>query len=128
MIPLDAFDLILFGGSGDLAMRKLLPALYFRHRDTEETEGWRIMGLGREALSREEYVAKVEASCRKFVSAKDFDQAAWESFARCLDFQQVDATQSDDFTSVPPTSASSIWPLRQVCLPRSAKTSAPRVS
>ena len=98
MIPLDAFDLILFGGSGDLAMRKLLPALYFRHRDTEETEGWRIMGLGREALSREEYVAKVEASCRKFVSAKDFDQAAWESFARCLDFQQVDATQSDDFT------------------------------
>ena len=34
MATLEAFDFILFGGNGDLAMRKLLPALYYRHRDS----------------------------------------------------------------------------------------------
>lgn len=97
MIPLDAFDLILFGGNGDLAMRKLLPALYFRHRDTPDAEGWRIIGIGREALTREQYIAKAEASCRKFVAAKDFDVSAWESFARCLDFVSLDARESGDY-------------------------------
>ena len=35
----ETFDFILFGGSGDLAMRKLLPALYYRHRDSGDTSG-----------------------------------------------------------------------------------------
>jgi glucose-6-phosphate 1-dehydrogenase len=34
LVPVDAFDLIIIGGSGDLALRKLLPALY--HRDGDE--------------------------------------------------------------------------------------------
>lgn len=97
MISLDAFDLILFGGSGDLAMRKLLPALYFRHRDTAETGGWRIIGVGREELSRDEYIAKAEASCRRFLAAKDFDESAWSAFAGCLDYVKVDAREAADF-------------------------------
>ena len=97
MIPLEAFDLILFGGSGDLATRKLLPALYYRHRDTADTSGWRIVGVGREALSRDAYVAKVESLARKFVAPKDFDEAAWAAFAACLDYLPVDARQAGDF-------------------------------
>ncbi len=50
---LGSFDFILFGGSGDLAMRKLLPALYYRHRDSHGTTGgWRVVGIGRHAASR----------------------------------------------------------------------------
>ncbi len=33
MNPVESFDLIIFGGTGDLAMRKLLPALWYRHCD-----------------------------------------------------------------------------------------------
>ncbi|MCK9987397.1 MAG: glucose-6-phosphate 1-dehydrogenase [Azoarcus sp.] len=100
LIPLEAFDLILFGGSGDLAMRKLLPALYYRHRDSitgGDTTRWRIVGLGREDLSREAYVAKVEAAARKFVAARDFDDAAWAAFAATLDYVRVDAREAGDF-------------------------------
>lgn len=97
MIPLEAFDLILFGGSGDLAMRKLLPALYYRHRDSADTTGWRIVGVGREDYSREAYVAKVEAHARQFINPQDFDEAAWVAFARCLDYVTVDARQAGDF-------------------------------
>jgi glucose-6-phosphate 1-dehydrogenase len=97
VIPLEAFDLILFGGSGDLAMRKLLPALYYRHRDSADTAGWRIVGVGREELSREAYLAKVESHARQFVAPKDFDPAAWTAFARCLDYVAVDARQPEAF-------------------------------
>jgi len=97
VIPLEAFDLILFGGSGDLAMRKLLPALYYRHRDTADTSGWRIVAVGREDHSREAYLAKVESHARKFITPKDFDEAAWTAFARCLDYVTVDARQTGDF-------------------------------
>ena len=37
LLPVDSFDLIIFGGTGDVAMRKLLPALYHRARDGR---GW----------------------------------------------------------------------------------------
>lgn len=97
MIPSEAFDLILFGGGGDLAMRKLLPALYYRHRDSAHTGGWRILGIGREALAREAYVARVEEHCRRFIPARDFDAAAWEAFSRRLDYLAMDAREAEHY-------------------------------
>ncbi|AKU11169.1 glucose-6-phosphate 1-dehydrogenase [Azoarcus sp. CIB] len=100
MIPLEAFDLVLFGGSGDLAMRKLLPALYYRHRDSVadgERSRWRIVGIAREDLTREAYIAKVEAHARKFVAAHDFDADAWAAFASTIDYVRLDAREAGDY-------------------------------
>jgi glucose-6-phosphate 1-dehydrogenase len=100
MIPLEAFDLILFGGSGDLAMRKLLPALYYRHRDSAadpQRARWRIIGVGRETQSRDAYLASVEAQARKFVAAGDFDDQAWAAFAACVDYVALDAREAGDY-------------------------------
>ena len=55
-------------------MRKLLPALYFRHRDGDLPAHGRILGLARETMSRDEFVAKVEASFASFVPAADIDK------------------------------------------------------
>ena len=52
LLPVDVFDLIIFGGSGDLAMRKLLPALYHRDRDGQFTGDSRIVAVGRAARRR----------------------------------------------------------------------------
>ena len=65
LLPVDTFDLIIFGGTGDLAMRKLLPALYHRDRDGQVTSESRIIAASRGALAREEYVATVEESLRQ---------------------------------------------------------------
>lgn len=97
MSSLESFDFILFGGSGDLAMRKLLPALFYRHRDTSPNHGWRIIGTGRDALSRDQYLALVEQNCRKHVPTDDFTDAAWNAFAQCLDYTQLDAKSEKDF-------------------------------
>jgi len=64
MQPLPSFDLILFGGTGDLALRKLLPALYRRELAGQLSADSRIIGVARSEMSREEYLAQVETSCR----------------------------------------------------------------
>ena len=52
LVPVDVFDLIIFGGTGDLAMRKLLPALYHRDRDGQITGDSRIVAASRSDHSR----------------------------------------------------------------------------
>ena len=97
MSSLQPFDLILFGGSGDLAMRKLLPALYYRHRDGDFPEHGKIIGVARQAMGQEEYIARVQENCAKFVAAEHFTKEMFDSFAARLDYQQVDAGSEEDF-------------------------------
>src|SRR3546814_13062100 len=103
MAAVGAFDFILFGGSGDLAMRKLLPALYYRHRDSHGTEGWHVIGIGRQALSRDDYIALAFDSCRQHVTPRDFSEPAWQSFCECLDYVQLDAQVADDYARLAAT-------------------------
>ena len=94
------FDLIFFGGTGDLAMRKLLPALYYRFRDTADTSGWRILAVARGALSIDEYLSLVSDSCRQFIPAADFDETTWLGFAQCIEYVSVDASDSAGFAEL----------------------------
>jgi glucose-6-phosphate 1-dehydrogenase len=93
----ETFDFILFGGSGDLAMRKLLPALYYRHRDGGDPSGWRVVGVGRHPLSREEYLNLALEHCRRHIAPKDFSETAWSAFARQLDYLRLDANHQQDY-------------------------------
>ena len=96
MSPLPSFDMVLFGGTGDLVTRKLLPALYRRQAAGQISEDSRIYGVARSALSRSSYVAQAEAACREFLGA-EFDAAHWQAFARVLDYIQLDAAVAADF-------------------------------
>ena len=55
IIPVDTFDLVVFGGTGDLARRKLLPALYHRDCDDQITDESRIIGISRSEIPRAVY-------------------------------------------------------------------------
>src|SRR5215510_10434910 len=96
MQSLPNFDLVLFGGTGDLAMRKLLPALYRRMVAKQLTRDSRIIGVARSELSRQDYLSQVESSCRAHVG-KDFDPKCWQQFAQQLDYCKIDANVPDDF-------------------------------
>ena len=91
---LQAFDLILFGGTGDLAMRKLLPALYRRHAAGQFAAGSRIIGVARGALSREQYLAQVEDHCRRHAE-EGIDAAGWGRFAECVDYVSADVSRPE---------------------------------
>ncbi|WP_435103999.1 glucose-6-phosphate dehydrogenase [Arhodomonas sp. AD133] len=100
MEEISPFEIVIFGGSGDLAMRKLLPALYRRHRAGQLPDDGRIVGTARSAMDRERYIAEVEKSCRRYLPADEFDSEVWASFAERLDFARVDATDADSYTNL----------------------------
>ncbi|MGQ0620674.1 MAG: glucose-6-phosphate dehydrogenase [Panacagrimonas sp.] len=95
-----AFDLVLFGGTGDLALRKLLPSLYYSHREARDPSGWRIVGASRQALSREQYLELVTRACKQFIPASDFDEAAWLAFTRHLEYVSIDAKDPAGFVEM----------------------------
>jgi glucose-6-phosphate 1-dehydrogenase len=90
------FDLVLFGGTGDLAMRKLLPALFRRFLAGQFPKQARIVGVARAKLEREAYIAQVEQACRKYIPA-GMDAARWTEFSRTLDYTPVDANSPEGF-------------------------------
>ena len=100
MQALDPFEIVLFGGTGDLAMRKLLPALYHRFLAGQFDTRARILAAASTALSREEYIARAAEQCRAHLDGVAFDEARWTEFATCLDYRQVDATRVEDFKSL----------------------------
>ena len=99
MQPLSTFDLVLFGGTGDLAMRKLLPALYRRCAAGQLTPESRITGVARSPLSRKQYLDQVEASCKTHLGA-EFDDNNWARFADLVNYCKVDARVDADFVSL----------------------------
>src|SRR5581483_11983736 len=91
IIAVEPFDLVVFGGAGDLAFRKLLPALYHRHRDGQLPKVARIIGVSRRAMSDEEYRAAAKKALAEHVAKNDFDDEAVNGFLKRLCFVPVDA-------------------------------------
>jgi glucose-6-phosphate 1-dehydrogenase len=91
LIPVDPFDLIIFGGTGDLAMRKLLPALYHRDRDGQLSADSRIIAVGRSDMNTQAYRATVETALEKNLADGDFTDEQWKIFGNRLAYVEADA-------------------------------------
>src|SRR5690606_30478223 len=88
--------LVLFGGGGDLAMRMLLPSLYFLEHDGLLPDGLKIIGAARSDESRDDYVAKVRQSVEGKARADEaWSDEAWTRLASRLDYLAVDATSAE---------------------------------
>ena len=94
----EKFDIILFGATGDLATRKLLPALYRRHAAGQFDAASRVLGVSNVECSRDEFIVRIEEPVRHRVGA-DFDMAAWQRFTAQLDYLKVDARVDEDFAA-----------------------------
>ena len=96
--PLAPCDFVVFGGTGDLAVRKLLPALYHRHADGQLPADARIVATSRAGLDDAGYRDKIRGELPRFVRAADFDPDAAESFLARLEHVSLDV---DDAGSWP---------------------------
>ncbi|NMG75942.1 glucose-6-phosphate dehydrogenase [Aromatoleum diolicum] len=92
-------DLVIFGGTGDLAMRKLLPALYHLHCDGLLSPQARIIGTARDALDDEGYRSLARQQAERFLG-RDFRGEDWQTFAARLAYAPVDALQGDSFAAL----------------------------
>jgi len=93
----EPFDLILFGATGDLAMRKLLPALYRRHRAGQLPDDGRIIATARSELDRETFIQRVDAAFEERLDAEERDTDDWQGFVDRLQFVSVDAAEPRGF-------------------------------
>jgi glucose-6-phosphate 1-dehydrogenase len=89
LVPVETFDLIIFGGSGDLALRKLLPALYHRDCDGQLPEGSRIIAVSRAEMTRETYIGIVRETLASRLGSGVEDQM--NEFCKRLDYLHFDA-------------------------------------
>jgi len=96
---LQAADIVVFGGTGDLSIRKIIPALYYRLRDEQLPEESRVMVLGRHAQTREEHLASLEKTSKVFLG-DDFEQATWDMLISKISYVQLDAYKPEDFEAL----------------------------
>lgn len=92
-VPVDLFDLVIFGGAGDLSLRKLLPALYHRDRDNQLPEGSRIIVVGRSSMSHKDFLKLINDALRKRLENSEFTKAMWDRFSGRLLYVQADALE-----------------------------------
>ncbi len=93
-----AFDLVLFGGTGDLVWRKLMPALFQAFRHGTLPAGGRIIGVGRDDLSAEAYRELIRTRFDKVELAKRPSVEEFARFAALLEFVRMDLSRPDDYT------------------------------
>jgi glucose-6-phosphate 1-dehydrogenase len=91
IIPVDPFDYVVFGGTGDLAERKLLPALYHRQIAGQLTEPTRIIGASRAEMDHDGYRAFARDALKEHLAKDEYQEADVEQFLARLFYVAVDA-------------------------------------
>ena len=91
VIPVELFDLVIFGATGDLSRRKILPALFRRFVEGQMPEGARIIGAARTELDTGGFRALVSDALDEFIGADKIDPAQREGFLSAVDYAAVDA-------------------------------------
>ncbi|MCC1494393.1 glucose-6-phosphate dehydrogenase [Cognatishimia sp. F0-27] len=92
VIPVDPFDLVIFGGTGDLARRKILPGLFRRFCAGQMPDESRIIGAARSEIDDDGYRAMVRESIREFGGVSEEQEASIDDFLGRIGYEQVDAT------------------------------------
>src|SRR6476659_6959813 len=92
-----SFDLVLFGGTGDLAWRKLMPALFQAFRHGTLPAGGRIIGVARDNLTDEQYRDLIRSRFAEVEGAKRPSDEEFGRFAQLLQFLRMDLSKPEDF-------------------------------
>ncbi len=95
-----AFDLVLFGGTGDLAWRKLMPALFQAHRHGKLPAGGRILAVARDERSDDEYRAFIKERFSDVETSKRPSDEEFAVFAQMLHYRRMDLSQPEHYAGL----------------------------
>lgn len=87
---------VIFGASGDLTRRKLVPALYQLHRKGRLPKQTRIVGFARSIFSHQQWRQGLAESVQEFVG-ESFEQSVWDEFSQRLFYSAGDINNKQDF-------------------------------
>ena len=91
VIPVETFDLVIFGGTGDLARRKILPGLFRRFLSGQMPSESRIIGAARSELDAQGYREMIAAAVAEFGGEEKNDTKGLDAFLQRLDYVAIDA-------------------------------------
>lgn len=100
VIPVEVFDLVIFGGTGDLARRKILPGLYRRFLAGQLPEGMRIIGAARTDFDDAGYRSFVNDAICEFVKPSKHDKERIKEFVENIHYLAVDAMGESGWTEL----------------------------
>ena len=95
-----AFDLVFFGGTGDLVWRKLMPALFQAYRHGSLPEGGRIIGVGRDELSDEQYRQQIQTRFEQVEGEKRPNSEEFARFASLLCYVRMDLSKPEAYVAL----------------------------
>jgi glucose-6-phosphate 1-dehydrogenase len=88
--------LIIFGASGDLAKRKLIPSVYRLHKQKLLPQGFFVLGTGRTQMTTEQFREDMRASTRESLPG-ECDNTCWRNFAALLEYQSINYSDPESF-------------------------------
>jgi len=91
--------IVIFGASGDLTRRKLIPALYNSFRKGRLPKNIRIVGFARRPYSDESFRSRIQDGLIEF-SSNTFDEKLWEIFSPSVTYFQGNLDNPDDFSKL----------------------------
>src|SRR4051812_26650786 len=92
-----AFDLVFFGGTGDLTWRKLMPALFQAFRHGKLPADGRILAVARDEQTDERYRAWLKDRFQDVVDAKRPTDDEFDRFAQLVHYRRMDLSQPDHY-------------------------------
>ena len=99
VIPVESFDLVIFGATGDLAKRKIFPGLFRRFLAGQMPTDSQVVGAARSNLSQKKFNDLVENSIKSFAEI-NFRDDDLKNFLNCLNYIQIDATGSNGWSAL----------------------------
>jgi glucose-6-phosphate 1-dehydrogenase len=96
----EACTIVIFGASGDLTARKLIPAFYHLYKDKLMPQTFRIVGFARREKTDESWRTELRAALDQFSRIKPVDDAVWRKFAQNLSYCQGDITDTPAYNKL----------------------------
>src|SRR5215472_7921832 len=93
----ESFAFVLFGATGDLAKRKILPALFDAHRAGLLPANGRIVGVARGQLDTHGYRDWISDHVREHLPAGAVEDSAWQDFLARITYVPLDLSAQSDF-------------------------------
>lgn len=87
-------DYVIIGGTGDLSLRKIFPALFLRYAAGQVTDDFRLFVVSRQAVSRDEFSAKLAPHCKAGMEGMKDGDATLAQFMELVDFVCVDISEA----------------------------------
>jgi len=95
----ETVSIVIFGASGDLTHRKLIPSLYDLYLKGRLPKEWRIIGMSRSEYTDDEFREYVEAGVKEF-SPNTYDAAKWRQFAKNVVYFQGDISKPSEIKAL----------------------------